>query len=399
MPKLELNMRYLKNIIAITILSALGLSTPSMAGWISASGSAGISNDDIKQAREEAIEDALYNIMMQVGADVKVEQSMVNGVITNQRIDVNSKSSIKNVTVLEEQKTENAVNVRVRAYVDESLVQSCKQSRVRKTVLPVLFRYSDNNAYQSAVGIEDLNEQVSNMLYRNLASSKILAIKPTSNARLYQSTGVSSFTSAQEENIEALATAANSQYVILGNITSASVSSSGNNPVTEFLYTKTRNISFDVSVYDTLSNTIIFNHRYTGEAQWPFKQGDYVDLRSEKFLASDYGSRVKQLIKYASQDILTTLQCLTTQAKVVQVEGDKIVVDLGMNSNVKVGDVFTLSHKAPLYDRQSKIYERTINTHSQYVVVSVNEQTSLLKPVDLSKSLIDISLDDIVLLQ
>lgn len=131
------------------------------AGWYTADGRADILYDDVQKARNEAINDALRSIMLEAGADINVSADYQGGALMNESFNIKSSSPVRKLTILEEQRTLSSVTVKVRAFVDEDRTVKCVQSSVRKSILPLIFRFADDRAYQSAIGLDELPRELS----------------------------------------------------------------------------------------------------------------------------------------------------------------------------------------------------------------------------------------------
>ncbi|SPT69561.1 Uncharacterised protein [Anaerobiospirillum thomasii] len=367
------------------------------ASWHTASGIADLASQDIETARQEAINDALRSIVLEAGANINIIQSTDNGTLATDNLEIKSATPIKQVTVLEEQRADNLLTVKVRAFVDDTF-RICNFAKVRKTVLPIVFRYEDNEAFQSSTGIEDINKEISNILYKRLAKSQNLNVRPLSNINLRISPTSSAAGIDDSNNLRGAARQNQAQYVIIGSINSMSISGNGDNIFKQFAFKETRRINFNVTVYDTVSDLILLNKSYDAETDWDFDQGEYVDIRSNRFLASPYGQRLRQLSNYAVDDIISALQCAAPSARVIDVEGDDIIINMGRSSGLEKGMEFKLSHTSTITDRQGERYRKFSDQQSSYTVTELYPHSAKLTPKSLESNLVNVMLDDMVML-
>ena len=84
--------------VSITLFLA-SISLQSYASWQVATG--------IGQNREDAVNDAIHNLLMQSGADIRLEQSYKSGVLNGTSYGPASQNIIKKLVVLETQHTLN----------------------------------------------------------------------------------------------------------------------------------------------------------------------------------------------------------------------------------------------------------------------------------------------------
>ena len=190
-----------------------------------------------------------------------------------------------------------------------------------------------------------------------------------------------------------------SQYIILGTINSVSTSEVGNNVLTKLMYVPTRTINFDIDVYDAINEQIIFHRNYTAEADWPFKQSEYIDLRSDRFKSSEYGQRVYGLAAEVSKDLVAELQCKPANAKIIDLDGDDVVINVGRENGISPNMKFTLVQAASMSGPNGDNYSAYEKSNSVYKVVSVYPHAAKLHPVDLQNNTLNVNVNDVVTLQ
>ncbi|MBO8416793.1 MAG: flagellar assembly protein T N-terminal domain-containing protein [Proteobacteria bacterium] len=369
------------------------------AQWYTADGRAAILYDDVEKARTEAINDALRSIMLEAGADINVSADYQGGALLNESFNIKSSSPVRKMTILEEQRTLSSVTVKVRAYVDEDRTMKCAQSSVRKSILPLIFRFADDRAYQSAVGLDDLPREIERNLLLDLGSTASIRLLPQASFRFFADEYSSGPSYAEIKALEEIAAHYRTQFLLVGTLRSAALSESGDNVFERLLYKPTRTLDFDLALYNTLSGRLLIKKNYRAESDWDFKQGQYLDLRSEQFLSSAYGQRLTELCSYAADDIVNALTCLPSAARIIEVNGDEILISLGSNDGLKEGLKFNLSHQSESYDRQQRAYSRYDRSESAYRVEAVFPETARLVPVSLNHSPLNVMIDDVVVLR
>lgn len=370
------------------------------AEWYTATGTAAIV-DGVAAAREEAVNDAVRNVLLQAGATIDMETLYSDGVMVKSDLHLRSNKPIRKIDVMEEEKTANRITVRVRVLVDEKRIERCAMNSLRKILLPITFRYSDQRAYQSSAGIETINEELDRLLFSQLKEIPSLMVRPASNVRLpgigehYQDNSVNART---QDDLRAIANRDGAQYVLVGIINSVAASEVGN-IFTKPFYDPTRTIDFSVSIYEASSGDQIFNKNYAGEADFPFKQGQFIDLRSDRFRGSSYAMRVRDLCDKAAKDIMMAMQCLAPSARIVEVDNDDFIIDIGRDSGIAPGMTFTIGQtRQPGNAAYSDRYARIDHTESLYRVTEVYAHSARLHPDNLRNNLINIRVNDVVVL-
>lgn len=391
-------MKFNKFLQSLSLLLCLGASEQSFAKWFEASGTADASVQDIKIARQEAISDALRSIALESGANVNFSQSLIDGRVTTETFSITSSSAIKKVTVLEEQKVGEIITVKVRAYVDENF-NKCGFAKVKKSILPIMFRYLDNEAFQSSAGIESINKEISLNFLNKLADSNALRVAKVSNANYNISSALSSVSEKDQRNLNNLAKNNNSQYILLGTINSVSLSEIGSNKLARYLYKPTRNIDFSISLYDSQTGDIVFNKDYKAVTDWDFERGENIDIRSVRFTNSNYAQRLRQLVGYAVEDVSTAIQCIAPTAHIIKVEGDDVIINIGKTSGVAIGQEYNVSHISSIRDREGNLHSNIEGKSKVYTVSEVYPNAAKLRPKNINDGVINIQLDDIVVLK
>ncbi len=385
----------MRQILKLLCLFSLIFSLNATAAWYTAQGNAAIVDGDVKGARESAINDAIRNALLESGASIRISQTSFNGTLTYDNINLRSQSQVKKVTVISEQRTSNSVSVTAKIFIDKNVIV-CDFGHYKKSILPIPIRYVDNYAYQGSAGIDNINEVISTMLYEGISRSNAVMIKPPMPVNVHLVPTANSLTSNLQNNLDNLARVAKTQYVIYGSIRSVSASDVGNNFLTKILYTQTRSIDFNIAVYDVYSKNILFSKNYSGESDWDFKQGERIDLRSNRFINSSYGARLKQLVDIAVEDIIGELHCLPLKAIITNIDGDDIIINEGSKANIRVGDKFSVQHRSKISTADGDNFVAHDTRTYEYEVISVYPDSAKLRPIDYNDSLVNPRVDDLV---
>lgn len=388
----------MKIILKTFLIATLAISLNCEASWYTVQGEATIISNDVKAARDEAINDGIKNALLQAGASVSVEQRVVNGNLVTDSMRLNANNEIKHLTILNEQRTSNSVNVTLRIYIDDNNISSCKFSQKRKPVLPIKIRFLDEFAHQGSVGLEGIEEVINLMLYSELSKSPSLQMKPQLNVNVHLSPNANDLTTPLQESLNSLGMEAHSQYIIYGSINSVATSEVGSNFLTKLMYTNTRSIDFSLSIYDIYNRSIIYTKNFQGESDWDFKQGENVDLRSNRFRNSSYGAKLKQLIELAAEDLLMQLNCKPLITFITRVDGDAIFIGQGKRSNIEIGDRFSIQHRSKFSGAEGQDYIAPDPKTYVYEVVAVYPEGAKLKPHNYDDSLINPRIYDLVTL-
>lgn len=377
----------------------LALAGTAQAKWYTATGTAPILSST-SQARDDAVNDAIRNAMLEAGAQVSVEQNFKDGVLQGSSANVKSTVPVRRVQVTSEQKTSGRVTVTVKVLLDDSNVPPpCSASRIKKSVVPTSFMYADQNSALGAQGVDTINRELSRDLYAKLSLSPLLLVRPEQRVNLRGSASGNSADAQLSGNIIALGRQHDSQYLISGTVDAAAASDPGELFITKMLFQRTRSLTFTVNLYDTAAGREVFSKTYSMECDWPFKQGEYLDLRSERFRGSPYGQRMQQLIADAVTDLVTELQCLNPEATIIDTDDEGFYIDMGAVNNVSKGMKFSIRQTSQGFEPDGETYDRRDAARGLYVVHDVYETTARLVPEDLDDNLLNIRVNDRVMLE
>ncbi len=382
-----------KNLTATALTLALMLPIPSYAAWHTVQGQAPILNS-VAQARDDAVNDAIYNARLEAGAQVSIEQEFKGGILDRQNTSVTSSVPVRKVVVVGEQKTSGRVQVTAKVLLDESHITSCAASSVKKTVLPVSFAYADQNAYTGSSGIDTINRELSAYIYSRIAKSPSLLVRGEANINLRGTNQNSAPGNALGDDIAAVARQYDAQYVLTGTVQSAAASDAGENVFDKLFYQRTRTLAFSVNLYEASTAALIYSKSYSMTSDWPFKQGEFLDLRSERFLSSEFGQRMQELCNLATNEITQALQCRMPEATIIDIENDGFIIDMGQESGISRGMKFSMLETSESYDISGTGYSQQDKTRGIYIVEKVSRNTAKLRSSDLDDNVINIRLND-----
>jgi len=331
-------------LFAFIILTSL-ISCPSFAQWYEAKGHAYVTNDNNKVARTKAIENALKKALLVAGASVSSVQQVVNGLLTQDEINIRASGSVNSFELIDETYSDNLITVTIRADIFAQERQ-CFSADYRKSLL--ITKSHIKSREQANIGSI---YQLDNVLVKKL-SNKInqeglyldtkLALKNSSEFSRYND-------SLQAEKIKnitmSLADMTDSQYILFSEIEDISFKNQKNNGWQFWQEDQyDRHFNFSVYIYNGTNGELIFSNSYQNSSPWTFTKRAQVDVNSESFWQSQYGTTINQTLNEVITDIDDNMMCQPTRGKIVKVSGNEIVINLGSKHGVKIGDEFSLLH-------------------------------------------------------
>lgn len=391
MPKIAKNrlfvfMReYMRTIIKKTILAtSLLLATITCnAQWYEAQGHASTAERSVEIARAKAMENALKKALLVAGANVSSIQQVVNGLLTQDQINIRASGNVNSIELIDELHHDNLITVTIRADIFPKEKQ-CFALDYKKSILltksHLMQRQQANigKIYQidSAI-IRHLNKKITNS--SSYSSGKLLLKSTTEFSRLN--------TSFNEEKIKqlviSLADTSESQYVLFSEINDVSFQEQSTNAWKVWQQsTYPRNFDFTLYLYNGFNGEQVWQKSYQNAAVWDFNRRKNVDVNTTTFWQSAYGNMINSLLEKIANDIDDNVMCEPSEGKIVQVQGNEITINLGKHHGVKVGDEFTLLHSSNFISQQGKHYVSYNISPFKVKVTKLTTQSATASTVD-----------------
>lgn len=326
----------------IALLLLLLLSWPSLATWYQGQASQNIRLKNYEKVRTATIKQAIANAAMQGQSYIQAEDIMLDGLLQSSKTVLRSKGQIRRVEVIEEYVNDSVLTVIVRADIEP--MRNCEKDHYAKNLINTQFTLKD--PVQASVGaLFNLGRQTSKRFQHQLNAQPKVRVK----ANLAQAI----FTDNQQEssnNIDHnlsqlgnhLALKYASQYILFGYIRDISLFEQVKDEILYVQVQLRRNFTIQVYLYDAIRNHLLINKSYHGEAKWDYPIHHQVDTNNSEFWRNDYGRAVLHTINNAVTDINDQLTCQQSLAQIIDHYDNQVVINIGENQGVKVGDEFDL---------------------------------------------------------
>jgi hypothetical protein len=343
--------------ITSRILSTSLVSLTASSQWYETQGHASLDKDNIEIARTKAVENALKKALLVAGASVSSVQQVVNGLLTQDRINIRASGSVNAIELISELQSDKLITVTIRADIFPQ-EKKCFAINFRKSVL--LTTSTLINREQANIGkIYSLGSAMTQQLQKHLTktstfihSSSIFKNK-TTFSRLNNS--------LEQEKIKDLAlslsSTTDSQYIIFSEIHDISFEDQVTNSWQFWQQNiHPRILSFSLYIYSGFSGELIWQGDYQDSAPWTFNKRKVIDVNSSMFWQSEYGHMITKQLEKATKNIDENVMCEPSKGKILQIDGNQIVINLGRNHGVKIGDEFTLLHSTYFTSNTGKNY-------------------------------------------
>jgi len=381
-PRLETKM--MRTLACLLLL----LAAPLHAQWYESTGVAAIKNDNNELARTHAIENALKKALLVAGASVSSVQQVVNGLLTQDEINIRASGSINSFELIDETYTDNQVEVTIRADIFPQERQ-CYSSDYKKTLL--LTKSTLKHREHANVGgiyalDKALTKRLSNTINRHgMYLDTKLSLRNTPAFSRY----VDTINAEEIKNMTmAYADITNSQYVLYAQITDVSFANEENSNWKfwqEDVYDRHFNLS--VYIYNGINGDEVFSKEYYNSAPWEFTKRAQVDVNSQSFWQSQYGAVINDTLAQVTTDIDDNMMCQPTRGKIVKLDGNQLMINLGRMQGVKLGDEFSLLHLNNFKSPDGKTYAGFNVSNFKVKVTQVNQTNAIAMTED--QALID----------
>jgi hypothetical protein len=325
--------------------------------WYETQGHARTNDTSVELARTKAMENALKKALLVSGASVSSVQQVVNGLLTQDQISIRASGSVNSIELVDEVHSDNLITVTIRADIFPQ-EKKCFAVNFRKSLL--LTRSHLLHREQANIGkiylidkaiVSRLNEHL-NQQSAFTRSSSILNNK-TEFSRLNNSLAsdeISQLTQSLSERTD-------SQYVMYSEISNISFDKNSTNG---WLFWQQgiypRNFALNLYLYNGLSGELIWQNSYQNTAPWTFTKRIKVDVNGNIFWQSEYGVMVDNILERAIKDIDENIMCEPSRGKIIQVNGNQVIINLGRDHGLKIGDEFSLLHLSHFTNNSGKTY-------------------------------------------
>ena len=392
--------RVMKRILSMVVIASSWLSislfsSNTVAQWYESTGHASIKNNDISAAKSAAIKDAITQALVFSGARVSSMQTLVDGVLTQDQLKINSHGEIQKIEMISEDRKADqfAITLRLDIFPEQ---EHCPANQFTKFV--AITQTQLNNREQAKMGqIFDINKATSEALYKTLNQSAMNA-KPT--AYFNFPIRVGEFFNQQYDYsnalLEEISSRSNSQYVLLSQIVDISNGDKLNNSYAFWQdETYQRSYKIDFALFDGTTYERMWQKSYRSQAIWPFEKTAIIDVFSDKFWSSDYGQNIADINQTVSYDLQAAMACLETQGKILHIENNKLIINLGKAHGIEKGQRLNIAHHNYLTDAAGNKMPHLITTLNQIQVEQVYQQSAVAVSID-QQPLPNIQINDVV---
>ncbi|WP_428637058.1 flagellar assembly protein FlgT [Shewanella sp.] len=375
----------------LILLLLASFHTHVMAQWLEAQGEAKIINGNITQAREDAIAQALSYVTLRSGGQFTSVQRTQNGQLTHTELSLSQQGQVE---LISEQIQGDKLTLKLRVDVMQNNdLPSCQPQLKAAILVPqaqiadrTQLRYGNLGNFEKA-----LSEKLGTIIDRE---GKASFAHVHANERLDIEQSLIDIRGYRLPSW--LSEITDSQYILLPEILDISTE-----PVESGLFGMWNNypqrqFQLRLSLYHGISGEQIWSEYYDAPAPWEFERQATVPAQSNRFWASSYGKNIETLLSQAGEDIDKVLNCRPLLGQVVSRVDNRVIINLGRNHGVKVGDQFQLVLQQNLPDRLDNMRAVASESRAKITIEQVTQEsaTALLQGAN---GAINIQINDIAI--
>ncbi|MCK8043376.1 flagellar assembly protein FlgT [Shewanella sp. 1CM18E] len=374
-------------------LTASSIIPTAEAKWISVTGQAEIINNDVAQAREDAIHQAVSYATLKSGAQFTSQQTVNNGQLIDDSFTLAHEAQSQNVELISEQIDSNVLTVNIRLDLIEPIESTCRLGDLKAAILipqslikdRTQLRYGNLGLFEQNLSerlAETLTQQSNTGFPLVHANERLDIAQELVDVRGYRlPTWLGEIT--------------DSQYILLPEIIDISTE-----PFTSTLglwdNDPLRTFQIRVSLFHAISGEKIWSQQYRETAEWEFKRQQTVNSNSELFWQSEYGEAIDQVLTQVSHDIDENLNCRPLLGQVVSRQGDRIIINLGRQHGVRVGDKLQIVLQQNMPDRLDNMRAVASKSRASITIDQVSQQSATAELEGIAASL-NVQLSDLAI--
>ncbi|MBU2980106.1 flagellar assembly protein T N-terminal domain-containing protein [Alteromonas sp. C1M14] len=315
------------------------------AEWVQGESTLAVKDAPLDDVRLMAIKNAIADASFKAGSLITAEDVVLNGLLVSSKAEIHSTGRIQRVEILSETVEDEKLTVVVR--VNITPIFSCESDKYSRTVLVTRFQLLKPR--QAAYGdIYDFGQQISKRIEQQLMRQETsLSVQLMDKAFA----DTASFNALQPqmmyEKAAYLAQTSGRQFIVFGFVRDISLFEQINIEDDDDAALK-RNFTLDVYVIDAFRNALLLQDSYHSEANWSYAEASAVDTHNSLFWRSEYGRVSLNTVNAAVSDISSAIACKASITQIVDKLPDGIVVAMGSDQGVSMGDSFSLLKKRSL---------------------------------------------------
>ncbi len=362
--------------------------------WVEGAASMKIGNTPFEEVRRMTIKNAVADASYRGGYMISAQDVMLNGVLLDSTIKLNTVSSVRSVDI----QNESIINDILTIYVSVELAEKpdCERTKHKKNIVIAPF-YIDVPSQTTIGQIFDIGHVIGSRFHQQVTLQST-SLNATFINKFIGSKDIflNKHASQLAEFSQFLLKEFNSQYVLFGKIDDIGMIEktqvSG-----RFRISNTqmhRNFTISLFILDTIQQSIIYEDRVNTSARWEHSLHEVIDLSSSAFWRSQFGTSLLNLVAETVEDIDHVIQCKPAFSLISSQQHDDYLIQLGEKHGIKKGDKFSLFKRSSTDHSGLWRSKLTEDENVYFIAQDIYHDFSFITPSDAAK--LDNHLFDVV---
>ncbi len=340
-------------------------SSAAMAEQVQVTGSATIVNGNVERAREGAINQALNYASLKAGVNFSSMQQTQQGQLTQDSFAIQRMGVANDIQLVSEIISDDVLTVTLQLEVIEQEVNAqCSSHSLRAAIfLPKAYiKERRDLAYGQLSDFErDFSEKFGEVIneYSQYSFARVFAnerIDNTIRLTSYRGNSLPTWTSKVTD----------SHYMLQAEIEDMSTEQEQNYLFGLINHYPERQMRYKLTLFHGISGEQLWHKSFMTSAPWQFKRNQAVATNSRTFWASAYGTKLTELFEQSLTELDQELNCRPLLGQIIARQGERIIINMGRNSGVKMGDKFQIVLQRNIPDRLNMM--RAVATKSRATV-------------------------------
>ncbi|MBY0419842.1 MAG: flagella assembly protein FlgT [Pararheinheimera sp.] len=321
-----------------------------MADWYEATGQAVLRSGDISAARTAATEDAVRKALLYSGASIRTVQQVTDGLLTQESMFLQTQGEVQNVQIISETEENGYINVTIRAdiYPDQN---QCANLQLKKELLisPFFIEHREQAITGQLFELDQASTSIFIQKLEESSGSSLVKLLPQS---IRQQELSYADRSALQRNY-------GGRYLLKATLTDVSLGQRvGDNWTFWSDPDRERFYKLQLELSDIQEQKVLLSQKYQTSAVWPFRDTTVISPTTQRFWHTNYGKSIERVLNAAAQDVEEALRCETILADITLVQEHKVLLNLGSQQGLKLGDELTILFRRQHKDRFGQLQDQ-----------------------------------------
>ncbi len=344
-----------------TLLLSAVLTGISHAQWVTVTGVAEVHQNNYQDARERARNNALQQAVEMFGAQVQSHQTVENGVLVKDHLNVSSDARVRQSRVVDQFVKFKKLNLVMDVEIEE--IPSCPSSQASqyKKKVAILGFALESAEQKNAGALTNIERGIAGQLNRALLRNDQVLVYEHSHVSMHQEF-INAPSHLSEQNtltkIAKYARELGVQFVVSGVVRDlgfedkiSQSTSVWSGLVKTFGKPNTkRRFALELFVHDGFSGAIIWQRVFSLSEDWSAEVNARVGFGSGKFNQMAYGKAVNGMLSSIATMIDEQLACQPFMTRISRIEGKTMHFSSGAASGIRPGDKLSLYRTFNYFD-------------------------------------------------